>query len=166
MFRRAWHKFTDWLVRDLYTYEERALRLLEAERLQMKNDLQRERIQKRREREDRLRNDFRTVAVWSLDYREGDVPMNAQFYLQQTRNPMPDGTVYRRVVGGPVTRRETGAAVRHEAQLGTFVKGQTTYVEYVLPWRDFTRTTESLRKCEYITVLAPKKRRFPPGLGV
>lgn len=155
-----WERFTHWVTKDFFTLEERALMLAEAERLALKTRLQEERINKRREREERARSDFRTVAVWNIScvmYSGKDkTPVNQQFYLQQTKDPV-NGKHFRRIKGGPTVRRDNGKGVMRESELGSFEKGLPEYINYVLPWHEWTIDTEALQGAKNIKILGKTK---------
>ena len=148
-----WEKFTHWMVKDFYTLEERALMLAEAERLALKTKLQQERIEKRAAREKEARESFRTVAVWKLPCKVNGVNCYQHFYLQQTINPVDTNKFYRRVTGGPITQMTSGKALSYTSKLGPFEKGQSAYIQYVLPWHEWSISAKDLKPCKDITVL-------------
>lgn len=149
-----WAHFTHWLTKDFYTYEERVIVLEEARRLKMKNDLQEERIRKRREREEGRAKDFRTQAVWTVDYKQNNVAVRGQFYLEQT--PDVAGKASRRVRPGPVVRKDNGAVVAGEGALTAFIRAQPDYIEYVLPWFEWNTETAAIKGAKRVKILKEK----------
>jgi hypothetical protein len=152
-----WERFVDWAVRDAYTLEERELMRQQARRLKLATDLQEERIRKRKEREEHKKSDFRTVAVWKQRFKIQDESLVEHFYLQQTPK-LADGTSFRRLQGGPVVCRATGKAKQSLAELGTFERAQNTYVQYVLPWREWSISTAQLEGATDIEVIRKEKK--------
>lgn len=146
-----WERFVDWMVRDAYALEERALLKEQARRLKLATDLQEQRIKERQKRQEERRKDFRTVAVWKVNFTQNGTEYVAQFYLQQT--PTVDGSRYRRVIGGPSTMKGTGRLFREKTELDGFFRGQGDFIEYVLPWHEFSIPTEGLKSARRITVL-------------
>lgn len=161
---KLWEKFTHWVVKDFYTLEERALVLVEAERLKMKTDLQAERIAKRRakekEREERNeynRNTFVTIAVWRLNCTVNGKKCVQQFYLEETPEPFDGDSYRRRVKGGPTTEQHTGKVIYESSAIGAFQESQETYIKYIIPWYQWTLKTKDLEKSNFITVIAKGK---------
>lgn len=148
-----WERFTHWAVKDFYTLEERALMLAEAERLNLKTKLQRERIEKREAQQKEARESFRTVAVWKLPCKVNGVNCYQHFYLQQTKDPVDKDKYYRRVAGGPIIQISSGKALSSQSQIGPFERGQSAYIQYILPWHEWTIPTKDLKVCKDITVL-------------
>lgn len=155
-----WERFTHWMVKDFYTLEERALMIVEAERLKLKTDLQRARIEKLLARQEEAkkiaseaRESFRTVAVWKLPCIVNGTPAYEHFYLQQTKDPVDKDKYYRRVLPGPIVAKKDSRVIVPVGTVGPFEQSNSVYINYVLPWNEWTISSKDLKACDEITVL-------------
>jgi hypothetical protein len=151
-----WERFTDWVISDVYTLEERELIAQRARRLKLATDLQERRIKERLAREARKKGDFRTVAVWKLHYRLSGEPVIAHYYLQETPR-LSDGSAYRRIDFGPVVTRQGGKVKQPYSELGPFERAQEAYTRYVLPWNEWSISTKELEQAKAIEVVRKPK---------
>lgn len=145
-----WDRFTHWMVKDWYTYEQRALVLEEARRLKMKNDLQAERIRKRREREEADKESFQVIAVWECKWnrKENGKSENRTTHLSLSRNAVTGRTKV--IIKG--TLNEDGYAT-DEPGIDLFEKFPT-FIYVIQPWMQGSITDERLGEHEAITVVA------------
>lgn len=148
--KTLFERFLIWLLELPDTPDERMLRFEQARRLKLRNDLQEERINRRRA----LNTQYRLVATWRHQHRHRTMntkdwkEVTSVFYLEES------GTM-RRVRAGPMLSRGEGVGVIKGATLGSFEESRLIWTDRIKPWLDGSIGKDGL-KCSEITVVGRK----------
>lgn len=124
-----WERITDWLMRDMYTAEERMLMRVEAERLALRTELQRARIEARRKP--------MLVATWVMSYvstKDADTPFAQDRQSEAVWLLLEDCYGSRSMKFSAATI--AGVPANESKTLLPLAKSYSVYIAAVAPWLD------------------------------
>lgn len=166
MFRKIWHRISDRIIDDLFTLEERRLIAARAERLELRTQLQRERIEKRKQAEARKAaakkaekqfaiENWRDIAFVRFPITVGSTSYHYHALLEQRVDGLSRKVTWiglRSPEGGP--RNEAGVSAQ---ALQDTCKSGVTWQKYVAAWLSFHVDEDYLRDAKHVTVVVPEK---------
>lgn len=120
-----WEKFTDWLMSDLYTKEERELLVEQTKALKLENESKLEKV-------------WITVGAWDIPITVDNKDSRAYFDIQYNKNNHYERRIY--IIGvirgtEPIPEYSEGDWTnKHSKKLLSLAKTYRGYIDHIKPW--------------------------------